>query len=148
MTVNKRLCATFKEACFAYGLLNDDKEWTHALSEASLWALGPQLRDIFVTMLLFYDVSRPLKLWEENWQTLSEDILHKKRKLFKYPDLQLMDEQIRNYCLMEIKELLHKYGRSLADFKDLPQPNPSLLTNMDNRLIREALDFDIKKKQG
>ncbi|GJV94503.1 ATP-dependent DNA helicase PIF1-like protein [Tanacetum coccineum] len=78
MTVNKRLCATFKEACFAYGLLNDDKE--------------------------------SLKLWEENWQTLSEDILHKKRKLFNYPDLQLTDEQIRNDCLMEIKELLHKYG--------------------------------------
>nr|GEW31666.1 hypothetical protein CTI12_AA222900 [Tanacetum cinerariifolium] len=55
MTVNKRLCATFKEACFAYGLLNDDKEWKHALSEANLWALGPQLRDIFVTMLLFRD---------------------------------------------------------------------------------------------
>ncbi|GJT28288.1 reverse transcriptase domain-containing protein [Tanacetum coccineum] len=62
MTVNKRLCATFKETYFAYGLLNDDKEWTHALSKASLWALGPQLRDIFVTMLLFCDVSRPLKL--------------------------------------------------------------------------------------
>ncbi|GJS79808.1 ATP-dependent DNA helicase PIF1-like protein [Tanacetum coccineum] len=85
MTVNKRLCATFKEACFAYGLLNDGKEWIHALLEASLWALGPQLWDIFVTMLLFYGVSRPLKLWEENWQTLSEDILHKKSKLFKYP---------------------------------------------------------------
>ncbi|GKA78980.1 hypothetical protein Tco_0785517, partial [Tanacetum coccineum] len=99
-------------------------------------------------MLLFYDVSRPLKLWEENWQTLSEDILHKKHKLFKYHELQLMDEQIRNYCLMEIKELLHKYGRSLTDFKDLPQPNPSLLTNMDNRLIREALDFDIKKSKA
>ncbi|GJX94890.1 hypothetical protein Tco_0349476 [Tanacetum coccineum] len=26
VTVNKRLCGTFKEACFAYGLLNDDKE--------------------------------------------------------------------------------------------------------------------------
>ncbi|GKA90027.1 hypothetical protein Tco_0811839 [Tanacetum coccineum] len=71
MTVNNRLYATFKETCFAYGLLNDDKEWTHALSEASVWALGPQLWDIFVTMLLFYDVSRPLKLWEENWQTLA-----------------------------------------------------------------------------
>nr|GEZ28953.1 hypothetical protein [Tanacetum cinerariifolium] len=66
MTVNKRLCATFKEACFTYGLLNDYKEWTRALSEASLWALGPQLQDIFITMLLFCDVSRPLKLWEEN----------------------------------------------------------------------------------
>ncbi|GKC64740.1 helicase-like protein [Tanacetum coccineum] len=46
MTVNKRLYTTFKETCFAYGLLNDDKEWTHAISEASLWALGPQLHDL------------------------------------------------------------------------------------------------------
>ncbi|GJU76825.1 hypothetical protein Tco_1273895 [Tanacetum coccineum] len=65
MSVNNRLCHTFKEACFAYGLLNDDREWTKAISEASLWALGPQLRDLFVTILLFCDVSRPLKLWEE-----------------------------------------------------------------------------------
>ncbi|GJR23565.1 ATP-dependent DNA helicase PIF1-like protein [Tanacetum coccineum] len=49
---------------------------------------------------------------------------------------------------MEIKELLHKYGRSLADFKDLPQLDSSLLTNMDNRLMREALDFDIKKSKA
>ncbi|GJX74442.1 ATP-dependent DNA helicase PIF1-like protein [Tanacetum coccineum] len=63
--------------------LNDDREWTKSLSEASLWALGPQLRDIFITMLFFYDVVRPLKLSETNWQALSEDILHKKRKLYK-----------------------------------------------------------------
>nr|GEU94766.1 ATP-dependent DNA helicase PIF1 [Tanacetum cinerariifolium] len=43
MTVNKRIYATFKETCFAYGLLNDDKEWSHAIEEASLWELGPQL---------------------------------------------------------------------------------------------------------
>ncbi|GKB14094.1 DNA helicase PIF1, ATP-dependent [Tanacetum coccineum] len=58
MTVNKRVCATFKEACFGYGLLHDDKEWSHAIAEASL---------------------RPQKIWEESWQILFEDILAKKR---------------------------------------------------------------------
>ncbi|GKA47231.1 ATP-dependent DNA helicase PIF1-like protein [Tanacetum coccineum] len=110
MTVNHRLYATFKEVCFAYGLLNGDREWTKALSEASMWALGPQLRDIFITMLLFCDVAMPLKLWETNWQALSEDILHKKQKLYKYPELQLADEQICNYCLIEIQELLRRFG--------------------------------------
>ncbi|GJZ46369.1 helicase [Tanacetum coccineum] len=33
--LNKKVYATFKAACFAYGLLNDDKEWTHAIAEAS-----------------------------------------------------------------------------------------------------------------
>ncbi|GKA71184.1 hypothetical protein Tco_0777323, partial [Tanacetum coccineum] len=78
MTVNKRIYSTFKEACFAYGLLNDDKELTHAISEASFWALGPQLCDLFVTILIFCDARRPLQLWNENWEVLSEDILHKK----------------------------------------------------------------------
>ncbi|GJT63539.1 ATP-dependent DNA helicase PIF1-like protein [Tanacetum coccineum] len=116
MTVNNRLCHTFKEACFAYGQLNDDREWTKAISEASLWALGPQLRDLFVTILLFCDVSRPLKLWEETWEFLSDDILHRKRKLYDYP----------------------KLSKSAT-------PQPQLLTNMDNRLIREALNFDMNK---
>ncbi|GKD50918.1 ATP-dependent DNA helicase PIF1-like protein [Tanacetum coccineum] len=65
LTVNKRVCSTLKEECFAYGLLNDDREWTRAIQEASVWALGPQLRDLFVAILLFCDVIRPLKLWEE-----------------------------------------------------------------------------------
>ncbi|GJV66231.1 ATP-dependent DNA helicase PIF1-like protein [Tanacetum coccineum] len=147
LTVNKRLCATFKEACFAYGLKNDDREWTRVIQEASLWALGPQLRDLFMTILLFCDVSRPLKLWEENWEALSEDILHKKCTLFKYPELQLTAKQIRNYCLVEIQELLKRNGRTLTEFQDLPQLNPKLLTNMDNRLIREALAFDMHKSE-
>ncbi|GKC58954.1 hypothetical protein Tco_1086552 [Tanacetum coccineum] len=113
-----------KEACFAYGLLNDDKEWAHAISEAA-----------------------PLQLWEQSWQILSEDILHKKRKLFKYPDLQLTDEQLKNYCLLEIEALLNRNSRYLTDFPDLPRPDPTLLTHIDNRLIREALDYDIKKSK-
>ncbi|GJU80274.1 ATP-dependent DNA helicase PIF1-like protein [Tanacetum coccineum] len=147
MTVNKKVYATFKAACFAYGLLNDDKEWTHAIAEAIFWALGPQLRDLFVTILLFCEVSRPLKLWEENWVALSDDILHKKRKLYRYPELQLTEEQLRNYCVLEIQELLNRHGKSLGEFQDLPQPNPRLLTNMDNRLIREALAFDMNKSK-
>ena len=147
MTVHDKLCSTFKEACFEYGLLNDDTEWTHAISEASVWMFGPQLRDIFVTILIFCDVSRPLKLWEENWKFLSEDILHKKRKIFNYPDLELAEEQLKNYCLIEIQELLNRNGRSLSDFQDLPVPDPKLLTNMDNRLIREALNYDMKQSK-
>ncbi|GJT56209.1 ATP-dependent DNA helicase PIF1-like protein [Tanacetum coccineum] len=55
--------------------------------------------------LLEREVSRQLQLWGENWVALSEDILHKKRKLYRYPDLQLTEEQLRNYCLLEIQEL-------------------------------------------
>ncbi|XP_071688933.1 uncharacterized protein [Rutidosis leptorrhynchoides] len=79
-TVDGKIHETFKDACFAYGLINDDREWTQAISEARLWASGAQLRDLFVTILLICDVTNPLKLWEKNWEALSKDILHIKRK--------------------------------------------------------------------
>ena len=61
--------------------------------------------------------------------------------------MELTDEQLQNYCLIEIQELLNRSGKSLSEFKDLPLPNPKLLTNLDNRLIREALDYDMKKSK-
>ncbi|GJR28885.1 ATP-dependent DNA helicase PIF1-like protein [Tanacetum coccineum] len=110
-------CFTYgllNEACFTYGLLNDNKEWIQAIQEASLWALGPQICDIFVTILLFYD---------------------------------LMTEQIQNYFLLKIEDLLNTNGRTLIEFQKLPQPNPVLRTNMDDRLIKEALAFDMNKSR-
>jgi hypothetical protein len=50
---------TFKDACIAMGLLADDNEWHQALEEASLWALGRQLCDMFASMLMFCEVTNP-----------------------------------------------------------------------------------------
>nr|XP_043619723.1 uncharacterized protein LOC122591524 [Erigeron canadensis] len=141
-TVNGREYATYKEACIAYGLLNDDKEWTDAINEAKLWATGSQLRDLFITILMFCDVRSPLEIWNENWETLSEDILYRKRRQFKFPNLHLSNEQIKNYCLVEIHEILQRNGKSLDDFSDIPKPDETLLTAMDNRLIREELNYN------
>nr|XP_043618055.1 uncharacterized protein LOC122589793 [Erigeron canadensis] len=147
-TVNGPEYATYKEACIAYGLLNDDKEWTDsgcytdAINEAKLWATGSQLRDLFVTILMFCDVRSPLEIWNENWETLSEDILYRLRRQFKFPNLHLSDEQIKNYCLVEIQEILQRNGKSLDDFSDIPKPDETLLTAMDNRLIREELSYN------
>ncbi|GJY57126.1 ATP-dependent DNA helicase PIF1-like protein [Tanacetum coccineum] len=103
---------------------------------------------VFLEEMVIDEDGRPLQLWEENWTALSEDILHKKRILYRYPALQLTDAQIRNYCLLEIQKLLNRLGISLAEFQDLPRPNPRLLTNLDNRLIWEALDFDVNKSRA
>ncbi|XP_071727418.1 uncharacterized protein [Rutidosis leptorrhynchoides] len=96
-------------------------------------------------MLLFCNITNPLALWEQHWEDLADDILHKKRKIFNFPELTLTDSQIKNYCLVEIQGVLHKHGKSLSDFPTLPQPDPSLLTQLDNRLIREELNYNIKE---
>ncbi|GJV01237.1 helicase [Tanacetum coccineum] len=147
--VNKINYATFKAACFAYGLLNDDKEWTHAIVEASIWAMAPQLHKLFVTILLFSNVSRPLKLWEENWVRLSEDILNKKRKQYRYPEPNMSDEQVRNYCLLEIQDLLNTHGQFAASMeqggnrdnrKSLNLPDQNAITLRDSEHLPALLE--------
>ena len=65
-TINDVTYPTYKEAYYALGLLDDDKEWHDSLIEASSWASGQQLHQLFVTMLLFCEVADPLSLWESN----------------------------------------------------------------------------------
>ncbi|XP_060969776.1 uncharacterized protein LOC115713282 [Cannabis sativa] len=106
-TVNGVTYSTFKGACYALGLLDDDKEWIDCLTEATLWATGNELRHLFVTILINCQVSDVTKLWKSNYTTLSEDITALQRKRFKMKDLQLNDQQVEAYTLFEI-ELIAK----------------------------------------
>ncbi|KAK9725314.1 hypothetical protein RND81_05G136000 [Saponaria officinalis] len=110
-TYNGTTYPTFKEACYARGLLDGDKEWNDALQEASRWANASQLRQLFVTMLLFCEVSEPMQLWENNWTLLSDDVLYNHRRLLRYSELQMTEDQLKNYTLFEIEKLLLKNKR-------------------------------------
>lgn len=134
---------SFKEACYAHGLLNDDKEWNDALDEASQWATGSQLRELFVTILLYGEVTNITKLWENNWQLLSDDIVYKKRKLFQHYGLELSDKQIQSYCLIEIEKFLVRNGMELCDFDGMPLPDDASIAAKDNRLIAEELNYNV-----
>ena len=50
-TVDGIVHATFKQACIACGLLEDDQEWIQCLQEASHMQTGSQLRNLFVTII-------------------------------------------------------------------------------------------------
>ncbi|XP_050290504.1 uncharacterized protein LOC126728763 [Quercus robur] len=131
-----------RSTCYALGLLDDDKEWHEALNHASYWASGKQLRELFVTMLIFCEVANPYKLWISNWQLLSEDILHRQRTVLRYDNLHLDDSQLQNYALCEIEQILVKSGRSLHEFESIPYPNTLLLRQSNNRVLQEELDYD------
>ena len=45
--------STYKEACLAHGLLEDDSEWRLCLQDAGTMQSGSQLRRLFRTMLAF-----------------------------------------------------------------------------------------------
>lgn len=57
-TVGDVVYKKFKEACYARGLLDDDKEWHEAIEKPSLWATGRQLRRLFVLILDYLESQR------------------------------------------------------------------------------------------
>jgi hypothetical protein len=54
---------TFKAACFAHGLLQDDAEWDQCLSETAGVQLLRSLRQLFASLLI-YNVTNPGRLWD------------------------------------------------------------------------------------
>jgi hypothetical protein len=141
-TVDGRVCAMFKEACQARGLLENDQEWAQALEEASHWATGRRLRDLFASVLLFNEVINLGELWHRFADDLSDDLQARTRRESRDRDLTLTTEQLHNIALHELEIILQRNGRSLRDFPRMPLPTADVEHYQSNRLIREEMSYD------
>ncbi|XP_031279085.1 uncharacterized protein LOC116137522 [Pistacia vera] len=143
-TVNGVIHLTFKEACYALGLLDDDKEWHDYLDEASVWVSRNQLRQLFVMIILFNEVVSPRDLWRRNAIKLSEDIAYILKRKMGMQAVKLIDEQLQNHALIEIEDLIRKGGKKITDFHGIPIPNCSQFESTQDRLIAEEMSYDIE----
>ncbi|KAL8151496.1 LOW QUALITY PROTEIN: hypothetical protein V2J09_021304 [Rumex salicifolius] len=64
-TVNGVVHPFFKEACYAMGLLDDEKEYIDGIVEANFWSSAHYLCSLFAMLLLFGSLSRPEFIWEQ-----------------------------------------------------------------------------------
>ncbi|XP_073022293.1 uncharacterized protein [Primulina eburnea] len=65
---------SFRYACYALGLLNDDKEYIDGIVEASHWASAQSLRVLIATLLSSNCISRPEVVWE-SWQSWAKVVI-------------------------------------------------------------------------
>jgi len=100
--------------------------------------------EVFATLLLFCEISDPLKLWESSSEFLCGNILFQKQKFFNHPNLILTQQQIHSYCLVEIEKILNRLGKSIEDFEGIPLPDFEDIKHLDNRIIREELNYNAK----
>ncbi|XP_058784536.1 uncharacterized protein LOC131659346 [Vicia villosa] len=143
-TVNNDTKKTFKEACYALGFLDDDKEYIDAIVEASQWGTGEYLRLLFATLLLSKQISHPDFVWNNTWEYLCDDILHKQRRLLHIEDMVLTPDQLKSYALAEIETFLQSNNKSLEDYLEMPQAYVSLIPKRNNTLIYDELNYDRK----
>jgi len=85
--VNEQTFNTYEEACYALGLLKDDKEFIDAIKEASELGSGHELRRLFVSLLFMNTMSKPDVVWKASWKLLSDGILYHKRKDLRLPGI-------------------------------------------------------------
>ncbi|KAK1684710.1 hypothetical protein QYE76_045558 [Lolium multiflorum] len=144
-TVDGVIHPTYKLACKALGFLDDDNEWIECINEASSWASGTQLRQLFTTILTHCEVTSPKMLWDSTWEALCEDMQYKRRTILNFQTLQLTTTQKKAYALIEIEKLMRQVGKSLKDYPDIDLPNDAELEELGNRLINEELNYDMDK---
>lgn len=93
---------TFKEACGALGLSNNDKQWHDALSENTHTTMPNQLCAMFVNILVYCYVSDPLLLWDAHRQALSDDVVYMRQKLTENNHLSLSEYEIKKLRLSSL----------------------------------------------
>lgn len=143
-TVDGVLHPTFRAACLAKGLLEDDQEWVDCFAEAVLFSSGVALRTLFTTALLFGQVGDPLALWIRFREHLCDDLPHRLRQRDDVPD-GLVDPHY-DYGLFLIHEVLADSSKTLADF-NLPPYTHDWNRNAGNPLIAAQLQYDVDEER-
>jgi hypothetical protein len=142
-TYNGIIYQTFKEACVARGLLNDDNEWYKTFDEAANWATSSQFRYLFITLLLFCNLQDEKRFYEKNWRQMVDDIQY--QLIIKYHPIEYRPTEIelQDALLDELDGILAKDGYNITNYS-LPPRSMQYKSNKNNQLIIEELNYNTK----
>nr|GEZ13902.1 DNA helicase [Tanacetum cinerariifolium] len=139
--IDNKIYPTNKAACQALGLLGGDEEWVTAIQEAILFATSSELRKLFVYIIIFCNVSDPMKLWGKSWKDLCDVIPWKLSKSLRIPQIQTNEKNLKATTLFDIERTLNSYSKSLQDF-GLPMPPEDMLLMLQYRLLLEEKNYN------
>ena len=103
-----------------------DQEWNDALKQASQWASSEELRQLFVTVVMFCEVADTIAFWENNWRIMVEDIEYRLKQAFGSFGYSMPKNDLKNYVLLELEKLFNNNASFLSQHK-IPTPTQGTL---------------------
>ena len=100
---------TYKAACIAGGLLQDDAEWDNRLQEAAVIALSRQIRRLFATFLVFGQPLDLLDLLRKHLDVMSDDWRNDQNRYSK--------------AILSINEHLSSLDKCITDYINIQDLN-------------------------
>jgi len=77
LTIDGTQYDTYQSVCRQIGLLSDDEEWSMVLTEAAGTKMCPQIRALYIIIVMFCSPSNPKQLFDNFWQDWTDDFKHK-----------------------------------------------------------------------
>ena len=147
-TVNNIQYNTYKEACLALGLLENDNEWVQCLTEAGEIQNGSSLRSLFAIILLSCHPTSPDVLWNQFKHKICDDLRRQLERVPCYINRVFTNEQIYDYGLHLLEKILLESGKRLTDFPPMPlsigpQEGEVWETIPANFLLAQQLQYNI-----
>lgn len=132
---------TFRQACEARGLLESDNEWYLLFDEAVLSASSSQLRQLFVTVVMFCSVGNVRSLFEKYWVYFTDDIQRRLRIALSNPSYVVPADRLLSLLMKEMHVVFSNSGGNIDDY-DLPRPAAYSDDAIGNRMVEEELALD------
>ncbi|XP_035707285.1 ATP-dependent DNA helicase PIF1 [Folsomia candida] len=136
-TVEDVIYPTFKEAAQKSGIFSDDATWDFALTDAAIWKMPWQMRDLFAYICVFAVPPNALELFEKYKSDLYEDFARDARH--NHTD---NCQHCTNLAIVEIQAILILSYKKCVDF-GLPSPPANMRAAAD-----EYFDVLAEKQKG
>jgi hypothetical protein len=105
---------SYKAACAALGLLQDDDEWDGMMTEAARTQMGKSLRALFVYIVLNCQPTHTVRLFNSHVESMSDDFARdvtRARRTLASDDVARL---ARSLLLLEIERMLQRHDAELT----------------------------------
>ena len=128
--------ATFRSACQALNLLENDQQWDICINDACNTAHPNQIRALFAIILTACSPSSPTELWDKYRSQMAEDILHRVRLENANMTMEYT-EGIYNETLINIEDKCLAIANKVLSQLGMPAPTRAATASFDVDLRRE-----------